>query len=194
VNRIQTVVEQGSAIVRALLGLGRLNENELISCLPAQILEETKRVLLDRFPTTVQLQIEPLGELPEILCSKEVLQQMLINLILNAADAINNSGTIFLEAETKEQLPAGLALEPERASNYVVLSVRDEGVGIGPESLPRIFEPFYTTKAFSSRRGTGLGLSMVYELAKGMGYGLSVESEPGQGSTFSIIVPVRNPA
>ena len=69
--------------------------------------------------------------------------------------------------------------------------MRDSGCGIPPENLPRIFEPFFTTKALSTRRGTGLGLSMVYELAKKMGAGLAVESTVGRGSTFTLILPVR---
>jgi len=72
----------------------------------------------------------------------------------------------------------------------VTLSVADTGGGIAPEVLSRVFEPFFTTKALSSKRGTGLGLSMVYELAKEMGYGLHVRSAVGQGSEFTIIVPV----
>ncbi|MDB6022078.1 MAG: multi-sensor hybrid histidine kinase [Pedosphaera sp.] len=58
--------------------------------------------------------------------------------------------------------------------------------------MPRIFEPFFTTKAFSTRRGTGLGLSMVYELARQMECGLNVESKPGEGSVFTLILPVRD--
>ena len=69
--------------------------------------------------------------------------------------------------------------------------MRDFGCGIPPENLPRIFEPFFTTKALSARRGTGLGLSMVYELAKKMEAGLAVESAVDQGSTFTLILPVR---
>jgi signal transduction histidine kinase len=85
-----------------------------------------------------------------------------------------------------------LALAPVEAGSYVFISVRDFGCGIAPDILPRIFEPFFTTKAFSARRGTGLGLSMVYELARQMNCGLAVESTPGQGSIFSLIIPVRD--
>ncbi|MGZ5568808.1 MAG: ATP-binding protein, partial [Limisphaerales bacterium] len=68
--------------------------------------------------------------------------------------------------------------------------VLDFGSGIAPEIMPRIFEPFFTTKSLSTKRGTGLGLSMVYELAKEMKSGLSVRSKVGEGSTFTLIVPV----
>ena len=82
-------------------------------------------------------------------------------------------------------------LTPLPAPAYVLISVRDTGGGIAPEIKPRIFEPFFTTKALSTKRGTGLGLSMVYELAKKMEAGLAVESVVGQGSTFTLILPVR---
>jgi signal transduction histidine kinase len=90
-----------------------------------------------------------------------------------------------------EQLPAGLALAPATAAAYVSISVQDFGSGIAPEIMPRIFEPFFTTKALSARRGTGLGLSMVYELAKKLAAGLAVQSGVDQGSTFTLILPVR---
>jgi len=70
--------------------------------------------------------------------------------------------------------------------------VQDFGCGILPENLPRIFEPFFTTKALSARRGTGLGLSMVYELARKLEAGLSVESIVDVGSTFTLILTIRN--
>jgi signal transduction histidine kinase len=70
--------------------------------------------------------------------------------------------------------------------------VRDSGSGIPPENLTRIFEPFFTTKALSARRGTGLGLSMVYELAKRIEAGLAVESVVDQGSVFTLILPVKD--
>ena len=94
-----------------------------------------------------------------------------------------------MHSGTLDRLPPHLVLVPADAPRFVYLSVRDSGCGIAPEILPRIFEPFFTTKAFSTRRGTGLGLSMVYEIAKEMGFGLKVESAPGQGSTFTVILP-----
>lgn len=190
VDRIQTVVEQGTSIVNALLGLGRLKENQVTVCDAGAILEETRRLLSDRFSDRVQLQIAAAVNLPRLTCSKEVVQQMLINLILNAVDAIGGKGTVTLRAERAFPGKTEYVLEPASATEYLKLAVEDSGSGIPRENLPRIFEPFFTTKAFSSRRGTGLGLSMVYELAKAMGYGLSVQSSPNTGSVFSIILPV----
>jgi len=79
-------------------------------------------------------------------------------------------------------------LTPAPAAGYVVVSVQDFGCGIAPENRALLFEPFFTTKALSTRRGTGLGLSMAYELAKKMGAGLGFESAAGRGSTFFLVL------
>jgi signal transduction histidine kinase len=193
VDRIQTVVEQGTSIVKALLGLGRMNEQELSACDLGELLRETKKLLGDRFSAEVKFELDVGRDLPEAVCSHEVLQQMLLNFILNAVEAMGGKGLVRLSAHETRLLPSDLVLEPASADCYVILTVADEGAGIPQETLPRIFEPFFTTKAFSSRRGTGLGLSMVYELAKGLGYGVAVRSALGEGSSFSILLPLKQP-
>jgi signal transduction histidine kinase len=191
VNRIQTVVDQGTSIVKALLGLGRMNEQELTTCDIGELLEEARKLLADRFAADVRFDIEVSGDLPQAVCSREVLQQMLLNFILNAVESMGGKGVVRLSAR-ESRLPAGEPiLMPAKADSYVIVTVSDEGAGIPAETLARIFEPFFTTKGFSSRRGTGLGLSMVYELAKGLGYGVAVRSVVGQGSAFSIILPLK---
>ena len=191
VNRIQTVVEQGTSIVKSLLGLGRMNEQELTPCDIGELLHEMRKLLTDRFSSEVKFEIDVANDLPQAVCSREVLQQMLLNFILNAVEAMGGKGIVSLSAR-ESKLPAGeLILMPTKAESYITVEVADHGAGIPRETLPRIFEPFFTTKGFSSRRGTGLGLSMVYELAKGLGYGVAVRSELGQGSTFKILLPLR---
>ncbi|HVK57428.1 MAG TPA: ATP-binding protein [Candidatus Kapabacteria bacterium] len=191
VNRIQTVVEQGTTIVKALLGLGRISEQEVTSCRIGELLQETRKLLSDRFSTDVSFELKIQQDLPETICSPEVLQQMLLNFILNAVEAMGGKGVVQLSARETTTLPQGTILEPGKAKSYIDIAVKDNGSGIASGTLPRIFEPFFTTKGFSSRRGTGLGLSMVYQLAKGLGYGVSVQSAVGKGSSFSIIVPFK---
>jgi len=190
VQRIHLVVEQGTAIVKALLGLGRMHPSDLAPCDPAELLRQTRKLLADRFNEAVQIEIDAAPNLPQPICSQDILQQMLLNLILNAVEAMGGEGLVRLTARSIAELPRDLALDPAPAPAHILLSVRDEGPGISAENLPRIFEPFFTTKALSTRRGTGLGLSMVYELAKGLGCGLRVETQEGAGSTFSILLPV----
>lgn len=188
VNRIQLVVDQGAGIVRSMLGLGKVGDQS--ECNPSELLDETIRLLGDRFPPEIQVKQQKVPGLPCFTCSKGVIHQILLNLILNAVDAVDGKGEITLRARVVMDPGPGIALAPAAASRYLAIDVVDRGVGISAETLPRIFEPFYTTKGFSSRRGTGLGLSMVYELAKGLGYGLAVESTPGQGSVFTLLAPL----
>ena len=190
VERIKTVVEQGSGIVKSMLGLSRATEKDRVACDLVPIVNETVKLLGDRLQADASIRFEAEAGLPKVQAIKELLQQMLYNLVLNAVDAMSGTGQVILRARVVDRLPGQIALVPPKAPRYVALSVEDGGVGIPPEILSRIFEPFFTTKALSSRRGTGLGLSMVYELAKEMGYGLQVHSIPGQGTTFSILMPV----
>ena len=136
------------------------------------------------------MSFEPASALPQIQCARDFIQQILLNFIFNAAEAGGERKQIILSTRQLSSLPASLVLTPAKANAYVAVSVQDFGSGIPPGNLSRIFEPFFTTKSLSARRGTGLGLSMVYELARKMEAGLAVESKADQGSTFSLILPV----
>jgi signal transduction histidine kinase len=127
--------------------------------------------------------------LPAGIANRDFVQQILINFIFNAAESMSGRKKVVLSTRFLPALPAGVVLQPAAAPGYVAVSVKDFGCGITTENLPRIFEPFFTTKALSTRRGTGLGLSMVYELAKKMEAGLAVESIVDQGSVFILLLP-----
>ncbi len=189
-RRILTVVDQAAVVVRALLGFSRAPHAGLVSEDLNSIVQETLRLFGDRLLPNVTFRCDLAPALPPVPCARDLMQQLLLNLILNASDALGGAGEVSVVSRLAEALPANPVLAPNLASRYVLLEVRDRGVGISPENLPRLFEPFFTTKSFSSKRGTGLGLSMVYEFAKAQGCGLHVESELLRGSTFTVIVPV----
>ncbi|HWY78472.1 MAG TPA: ATP-binding protein, partial [Verrucomicrobiae bacterium] len=191
VDRIKTVVEQGSGIVKAMLGFSRTSDSQPSLCDLNAVIGETIKLLGDRFLREVDIRVKPAPNLPKVAASQDFIQQILLNFIFNAAEATAERREITLTSGQLGRAPNGLALAPANASGYVFVSVRDLGCGIPPENMTRIFEPFFTTKAMSARRGTGLGLSMVYELAKKMDAGLSVESGVNRGSTFTLILPVR---
>jgi signal transduction histidine kinase len=191
VDRIKTVVEQGTGIVNAMLGFSRDAGEQPGPCDLNAVAADTIKLLGDRFLREVEVKYERAPALPEVYASKNFIQQILLNIIFNAAEATTTRSQVILATHKLERLPANLVLAPAPGRIYVSVSVRDSGCGITPENLPRIFEPFFTTKALSTRRGTGLGLSMVYELAKKMGAGLAVKSTVGQGSTFTLILPVH---
>ncbi len=192
VDRINTAVEQGSGIVKAMLGFSRDSDPQAAPCEVNALVEETLKLLGDRFLREVHISFDPLPDLPKVNCSPDLVQQILLNLIFNAAESMEKSKRIILATQLLNEAPRHPTLAPAAAGRYVAISVRDFGCGIPAENLPRIFEPFFTTKAFSARRGTGLGLSMVYELSKKLEAGLSVESVVNQGSVFTLILPVKN--
>ena len=193
VSRILTMVDQASDVVRALLGFGTATERTVKACDVNEIVGRTVRLLSDRFRRDITVELELAEGLPPVLAAADLLQQSLLNLIFNAADAIEDAGHIVVATVPAIAPPEAPVLAPAPARAYVGVEVRDAGSGIPPEVLPRIFDPFFTTKALTPRPGRGLGLYMVYEFAKETGHGIAVESRPGQGSTFRLILPVAAP-
>jgi PAS domain S-box-containing protein len=119
-----------------------------------------------------------------------MLDQALMNLVVNAGDAMPEGGRLLIETAEK-QLDIGPLLPPDAApGRYVLLSVSDSGCGISPEVLPHVFEPFFTTKP--AGKGTGLGLATVFGVVKQHQGWIKVDSQPGHGTTFQICLPASN--
>ncbi len=190
VDRIKTVVEQGAGIVKAMLGFSR-DSGEQPSLVrpqrrPGRHRQAARRPVPARSADHPRTRPRPprgvLLQGPGPASPAELhLQRRRIH---DPAQADHPGHA----ADWTSCLPTW-CWTPAPAARYVAVSVQDFGCGISPENLPRIFEPFFTTKALSARRGTGLGLSMVYELARKMEAGLAVESVVDQGSTFTLILP-----
>ncbi len=194
-DRIKTVVEQGTGVIRAMLGFSRTPDEGRALCDVNELVKETIKLLGDRFLHDVEVIFEPATGLPPVRTAPDFVQQVLLNFIFNAAESMTERHKrIVLATQAGSRLPAGAVLMPAASTEYVSISVKDSGCGIPPENMPRIFEPFFTTKAFSTRHGTGLGLSMVYELANKMEAGLAVKSVVNEGSVFTLILPVREPS
>jgi len=190
-DRIKTVVQQGAGIVEAMLGFSRGSDQQTEFCDVNLVVADTIKLLGDRFVREVEVRFQRGPNLPEIPVARDFVQQVLLNLIFNAAEAMTGRKQITLTTQMVESAPAGIILSPTGGVRCIAIAVSDTGSGIAPDILPRIFEPFFTTKAMSARRGTGLGLSMVYELARKLEAGLAVETVVGRGSTFTIFLPVK---
>jgi signal transduction histidine kinase len=190
-DRIKTVVNQGSAVVQAMLGFSRGSDEILEDCEINPVVDNTLKLLGDRFLREVELSFDRAPALPRIRASQSLVQQILLNFIFNAAESMNGKKRVIITTSRAGFLPERMALSPGAAAAYVAVAVRDFGCGIAPEHVARVFEPFFTTKALSTRRGTGLGLSIVYELAKKMEAGLALESSVGEGSVFSLYLPAN---
>jgi PAS domain S-box-containing protein len=153
------------------------------------IIEETLKIIGRTFDKSIVIDVYARESLPTVEADAGQLQQVLMNLCVNARDAMPDGGTLTLETDVATlgedymKTHAGA-----KAGAYVVLSVNDTGVGMNKETMQRIFEPFFTTK--EEGKGTGLGLSMVYGVVKNHDGHVCVYSEPGEGSTFKVYLPV----
>ncbi|PID36215.1 MAG: hybrid sensor histidine kinase/response regulator [Rhodobacterales bacterium] len=136
---------------------------------------------------SIELQVEE--DLPDVIADKTLLEQALVNLVVNARDAMPSGGTVTISFGDNH-LSTGLVRDRVAVppGEYVCVQVADTGTGIKPESLKRIFDPFYTTKGVG--RGTGLGLSMIYGFMKQSGGYVFVDSKLGHGTVFSLYFPV----
>ena len=193
---IERAAELARQLTRQLLAFGR---RQTLRLAPVDLtaLAKSARGMLDRvLGEDVQLCV--VGEEPvTVLADAGQIDQVLLNLAVNARDAMPAGGKLFVEsymAEVAHDVDDRQSLTDPSAhippGSYGVLTVSDTGLGMDPSTVARIFEPFFTTK--EAGKGTGLGLSTVHGIVKQCGGHIAVRSEPGQGTTFKIYLPIVN--
>ncbi len=187
---IEQAVLQGKKLVRSMLGYSREETGDLGTFSVTELVEDTVGLLSKQFLGGITLTLELDRDGPPARGSRNRLEQILLNLIVNASEAMNGRGVLIIAVRFQRSLPTSVVLAPGPAPLWAELSIADSGPGIAPDVLPRIFEPFFTTKHRGAERGTGLGLSTVYTAAQQDGYGLAVESAPGQGARFLLFIPL----
>jgi two-component system, cell cycle sensor histidine kinase and response regulator CckA len=187
-NTMEASARRGADMVRQVLTFAKGAEGERLLVQPRHLLGEMEKIIRGTFPKNIEFRTAYGKRLSAILGDTTQLHQVLLNLCVNARDAMPNGGTLTLQAENVEIDATHASAVPEaKPGNYVAWRVKDTGTGIPPEIVERIFEPFFSTKG--PDKGTGLGLSTVMGIVKGHGGFLQVQSAPGQGSTFSIYLP-----
>jgi PAS domain S-box-containing protein len=196
-QRMLSVMEQntqrGAEMVRQVLLFSRGSSDERLPLSLGRLMREMDQMVRQTFPKSINVAVLAPGDLWPVLGNATQMHQVLLNLCVNARDAMPDGGELTLAADNVE-LSAREAAQILNGvpGRYVMLLVSDTGCGIPPEILPRIFEPFFTTKTAS--RGTGLGLSTVARIVIQHGGFISVKSEPGRGTTFEIYLPCANAA
>ncbi len=171
---------RGSELAKKLLAFARKQPLEPQALEPSAIMEELRLLLDGRLGPHIGMMLAIAPKVPMVYADPVQLESALMNLAINARDAMPAGGELTIEARFVPAPPGG-----RRAA--VEFTVHDTGVGIPPEQLDRIFEPFFTTKEMG--KGTGLGLAMVYGFASQSGGYLTVESEVGVGTTFRLALP-----
>ncbi len=185
---IEKSVLQASEVVRQMLTLSRLDIPEPRIIDLRELLSQVTDLLLHSIPATIAVTAE-LGERPMIVHADPTrLQQVFLNICLNARDAMPQGGRLSIEAHRTALEPEDAQRHTGMAGDYFVVNIRDDGIGIEPDIINRIFDPFFTTKPVGA--GTGLGLAVAYGIVERHGGWIDVESEVGVGTTFTVHLPV----
>jgi two-component system cell cycle sensor histidine kinase/response regulator CckA len=188
-TNIEKLIRSGADLTSKLLGYARRGKYESKPLLLNDLLQETAETFgRMRKDIRIEWNLEP--DLKGIIADKGQVEQVLLNLFVNASDAMPGGGKLFLKTDTvtHREIPRkGYTIHP---GPYVRLTVADTGVGIDKEIIDRIFDPFFTTKKMG--RGTGLGLASAYGIVKSHNGYIDVVSEKGQGSTFSVYFPATD--
>jgi PAS domain S-box-containing protein len=167
-------VDRATAIVRDIKGLAHAGRGERTMADLNELLDGVLRMATPQLRVTATIE-KNYGLLPLIACSPQELQQVFLNLVLNASQSIRNRGTIRVRTEAQNR--------------SVMAWVEDDGCGIDAELIDRIFDPFFTTKPVGE--GTGLGLGIVHEIVRKHGGEITIDSKPGRGTVIGVRLPIR---
>jgi len=187
---IDDTVQRGTALVQQLLTVAQKTSGEPIIIDLNLLIEGLLKIVRETFPKNIEVNFSLAPEPLTILADKTQIEQVLLNLLVNARDAMPDGGRLTLETYSVPN--AKLKLHEPTADRYVCIRVNDTGIGMDQSTRNRIFEPFFTTK--NKSLSAGLGLSVVYGIIKKHKGFIEVESMPGCGSTFLVYFPITTNA
>jgi len=185
---LRSNAERGGNMVRQVLSFARGVEGERVALQPKHLIKEIVKILRETLPKSIEITFQIPNDLWMISADATQMHQVLMNLCVNARDAMAEGGAISIKAENVfvDENYARMHIDA-KAGRFVVITVSDTGPGMSPEVQSRIFEPFFTTKEMT--KGTGLGLSTALTIVKSHGGFINVYSEPHKGSQFTIYIP-----
>ena len=185
---LETNTKRGANLIRQVMSFARGMDGKQIPTQPDRLVLEIKRVVEETFPKSITISTHIAPGLWAVSGDATQLHQVLMNLCINARDAMPKGGLLTLSAKNLVAEATHVQNQPDlKVGPYVVLTVEDTGTGIPPELIDRIFEPFFTTKELGE--GTGLGLSTVIGILKSHGGSIAISSEVGQGTKFKVFLP-----
>jgi two-component system, cell cycle sensor histidine kinase and response regulator CckA len=190
-NRVTQASQRAASLTKQLLAFSRQQPVQLKSLNLSTVVQSTQKMLRQLLGERYEIKLDCPEALPPIFADEGNLEQVLINLTLNARDAMPGGGRIQFATRAVTFTAVEAGRHPEaRPGDFVALIVSDTGCGISPEHLRRIFDPFFTTKDIG--KGTGLGLSTIHGIVRQHRGWVETDSLLGQGTTFSIYLPVAN--
>jgi PAS domain S-box-containing protein len=188
---VRSSVNRGAGMLRQLLTFGRGIAGDRQPLAVSRMFDEIGRIVVSTFPKSIRFESRPARNASPILGDATQLHQVLLNLCVNARGAMPYGGRLVLSADNLEIDSANRNVWQNIApGRYVLIEVADSGTGIPPELVEHIFEPFFTTK--STEQGTGLGLPTSLGIVRSHDGAIRVESEPGRGTRFRLILPAAD--
>jgi len=191
VRKVLSAASRGADLVRQILAFSRKTDVAREPLHLAPIARETIQFLRASVPSTIEIELTIKAGKDVVLASPSSMQQVLMNLVTNAAAAMREAaGTIRIGINNIVFEPDAPVIDDVEPGEYVQITVEDTGTGMTANIMQRIFEPFFTTK--EAGKGTGMGLAVVFGIVKRMGGTVTVESEAGEGSTFRVFLPIAH--
>jgi len=190
-DTIDKSAQRGSEIIRQILSFSRGMDGQRIEVQPKHLVKDMEHIIRNTFPKNIRLEIDFPPEPWTILGDPTQIHQILLNLCVNARDAMPEGGQLAISVENRAIDEHYIATNPNaKVGDHVCICVTDTGTGMPASIIEKIFDPFFTTKEMGM--GTGLGLSTVMAIVKSHGGFLNVYSEPGKGTTFRIYLPATS--
>lgn len=187
-----SAARRGSSLTKRLLTLARREQFDPEPTAIGEAIEDIVKLLSSSLPGSLRLEQSHAADLPDAMVDRAQFEMALLNLAMNARDATEGRGTIRIETALQALQPDEAGFHHMRAGDYIRISFSDDGCGMSPELAETIFEPFVTSKA--AGQGSGLGLSMVYQFVRQSNGTIWVESQPGEGTRFIILLPINDAA
>jgi PAS domain S-box-containing protein len=191
VDAITKAAQRGASLVKQILTFARKTESTFEQFDLNVLIKEMAKIVRETFPKIIELQTVLGNDVPPILADATQLQQVLLNLCVNARDAMPKGGTLTLATSRVSSLQMAGRFPNVRAPEYAMLTVKDTGLGMDEQTRQRMFEPFFTTK--KPGKGTGLGLAVVHGIVQAHDGFINVESVVGRGTNFTIYLPAAQP-
>ena len=188
-NAIRRAAERGAILVKQLLTFARKDEMKFESAQVNDVVTEVDGLLKEILPRTIKVVTDLEPKLPPLTADATQIQQVLLNICLNARDAMPAGGTITIMTRSLDREMSATKFPAMRPEESLAIIIKDTGIGMSEEIKRRIFDPFFTTKEVG--KGTGLGLALVHSIITSQNGLVEVESEPGKGSTFTIYLSVQ---
>ncbi len=189
INAIFDASQRGISLVKQLLSISRKKESEMSYSNINEIILELKKLVRETFPKSIKLNLNLKEYVPDIFCDETQIYQAILNILVNARDALPKGGEITIRTDFIKKEDIFETFPGANFDNYFLIEISDNGIGMDENTQKNIFNPFFTTKELG--KGTGLGLTQVYSIVRNHNGFIDVKSKLGVGTTFQIYLPMK---